>query len=110
MDQSTSYTTTSSGCSLPYANCSDSPENAFNDTSSIDYFLINNTQGDYLNITLDYGSDLGTVIGNPTNDTICLSENDVCLGNFNYHDYFQFLSIYNETMKTDAHTVIGLAP
>ena len=85
-------------------------ENAYNDTDSMDYKLIQNPNGKLKNITLEYNALLGKVIGNPTNDTICLMNDSVCLGNFEFHDYFQFLSVFNETIATEAHTVIGLAP
>jgi len=51
--------------------------NAYNDTDSMDYKLIQNPER---NITLEYDAQLGQVIGNPTNDTICLSNNSICLG------------------------------
>lgn len=76
IDQETSYTTTITGCNQTFANCT-GLANAYNDTDSMDYKLIQNPER---NITLEYDAQLGQVIGNPTNDTICLSNNSICLG------------------------------
>ena len=88
------------------ANCTD-VNSAFNDTLSLDYHFIDPK----VNVTLDQNSNLGKVTGNPSNDTICLSNNTVCLGDSQALDFFQFISVFNESVQTNsAHAAIGLAP